>query len=288
MKYAFLALAAVLTALAVWAGDAETAAPPGLALWETAVSKKVESTPELMSLGKKIYAQRCALCHGKSGAGDGAASLLLDVAPRNFTTAVYKFKTTTPAQALASDRDIFRSITTGFPAHGMPAFSYLTATQRWALVHHVQKLTRDGLVASLKAIAEENDDDYDPAEAEEILKPAPEIEIPSEPKDVDLARGKALYVEQCAKCHGDTGKGDGPSVNEELKDNWGHIVRPRNMAAGRAYRKAGWRARDTVRMILLGIPGTPMPVIEIDVKTPEGRRDIWSLARFVETLEKKR
>jgi mono/diheme cytochrome c family protein len=37
---------------------------------------------------------------------------------------------------------------------------------------------------------------------------------PIPPDDNSIAAGKAVYIAQCLKCHGDTGKGDGPSAKD--------------------------------------------------------------------------
>jgi len=37
---------------------------------------------------------------------------------------------------------------------------------------------------------------------------------PIAPDDKSIAAGKAVYVAQCLKCHGDAGKGDGPSAKD--------------------------------------------------------------------------
>ncbi len=45
--------------------------------------------------GKTLYSQRCATCHGDTGAGDGpiAASLPPEQKPRNFQEGKYKYAT---------------------------------------------------------------------------------------------------------------------------------------------------------------------------------------------------
>jgi mono/diheme cytochrome c family protein len=37
---------------------------------------------------------------------------------------------------------------------------------------------------------------------------------PIEVNEVSLTKGKAVYVKECASCHGDKGKGDGPAVKD--------------------------------------------------------------------------
>ena len=68
--------------------------------------------------GKAVYDRRCALCHGVEGDGKGAAADLLDPRPRDFTTGVYKIRST--ANRVPSDQDLFRIITDGMPGTSMP------------------------------------------------------------------------------------------------------------------------------------------------------------------------
>jgi len=44
---------------------------------KTADLKPPPSTPKLIALGKQIYGQQCAACHGVGGRGDGEAAYLL-------------------------------------------------------------------------------------------------------------------------------------------------------------------------------------------------------------------
>ena len=80
--------------------------------------------------GKKIYTSVCAVCHGDSGKGNGAASVALDPHPANFLRIDIKQE---------SDGAIFWKLTEGRP----PMASYktlLTETQRWQLVTYIRKL----------------------------------------------------------------------------------------------------------------------------------------------------
>jgi len=54
----------------------------------------------LATLGARVYAQRCALCHGPSGKGDGPAAAGLSPRPRNHTDGAY-MNSRTDAQLLA-------------------------------------------------------------------------------------------------------------------------------------------------------------------------------------------
>jgi hypothetical protein len=42
-----------------------------------------------------------------------------------------------------------------------------------------------------------------------------------------------------------------------------------------------------VRVILTGIHGTPMPSFDWAATFPDGIKEIWDVARYVESLEKK-
>ena len=109
----------------------------------TAISKSAElkplpSSPKLISLGKQIYTQQCAACHGASGRGDGEAAYLLYPKPRDFVAAKYRLVSTW--ERVPTDQDLFDTITRGMPGSAMPSWGHLPAEQRWGLVHYVKSL----------------------------------------------------------------------------------------------------------------------------------------------------
>ncbi len=59
----------------------------------TAATSSEPSAADLEE-AKKIFGQRCAVCHGPTGAGDGAASSGLDPKPRNFTDPAWQTSVT--------------------------------------------------------------------------------------------------------------------------------------------------------------------------------------------------
>jgi len=61
---------------------------------------------------------------------------------------------------------------------------------------------------------------------------------------------------QCWSCHGNAGKGDGPSSNE-LVDDWESPIRPFDFTTG-AF-KFGDSPADVFRTFNTGLNGTPMP-----------------------------
>ncbi len=103
-----------------------------------------EKTEELVQTGKQLYNENaCWTCHGRDGSGDGpsAAGLKNDrghpVKPRDFTKGVYK--------AGGQPKDLYRTIVTGIPGTGMPAYASALSSEedRWALVYYVQSLSEE-------------------------------------------------------------------------------------------------------------------------------------------------
>jgi mono/diheme cytochrome c family protein len=74
---------------------------------------------------RPIYNDKCAVCHGQSGRGDGHDASLYDPRPTNFTDSQYL--------DLASDGELFYKMTEGH--RPMPSFKRrLSEEQRWQLV----------------------------------------------------------------------------------------------------------------------------------------------------------
>jgi len=207
--------------------------------------------------GKAVYDRKCVGCHGDKGDGKGPAGELLDPRPRDFTTGVYKIRST--LNRTPTDQDIFRIITNGMPGTSMPGWAGLPERERWNLVAYVKTFAGDK------------------------LKEAPKkAELP---KDVSasaasLARGKEMYEAiECHKCHGTEGRADGPS-RAELKDDWGHPVKPANLSKPWTFRGGRERTEVATRMAV-GVLGTPMPAFLDAVEKPE---DIWHVTNYVLSL----
>lgn len=81
--------------------------------------------------GAKVYADRCALCHGATGHGDGPASAALDPKPRNHTDGSYMNGRT--------DAELLDVIRNGKGA--MPAWKEVLSEQEIdAVLKHVRSL----------------------------------------------------------------------------------------------------------------------------------------------------
>src|SRR3990172_3899915 len=208
--------------------------------------------------GKAIYEQKCLLCHGEKGDGNGPAAPLLDPRPRDFTKGKYKIRTSASGR-LPTDADLFRIIAEGMPGTSMPGWKVLPEKDR-----------RD-LVAYLKTFAGD------------AFKEAPKVsDLPKEvaSSKESLARGKEMFEAiECNKCHGNAGRGDGPSA-PELKDDWGNPVRPANLTKSWAFRGGG-SPREVAARLVTGLMGTPMPSFIDSVEKPE---DVWHVANYVKSL----
>ena len=97
-----------------------------------ALEDRPSRTPSLAD-GERVYAERCARCHGGLGRGDGPAAKGLNPPPADLTAR-------TPTGPLPAD--YFRRVTYGTPGTAMPAFdSVLSAAQRWDVIAHVLTLS---------------------------------------------------------------------------------------------------------------------------------------------------
>ncbi len=258
-----MAMALVAAGCGASPGDWQDATP-GHLQWdavEVPESNAIpQATPELIAQGKRLYNVRCAVCHGHDLDGQGPAAQFMGVRPRDFTRGLFKFRSLATS-GLPSDEDLFRTITVGFPSHGMPSFSYLSAADRWSLVHFTK-------TASERFAQDVPRDPVDPG-------PAPE------PSEALLVDGRQAFEKaQCGMCHGVDGRGFGPSA-AELKDSWGDPIATLDLASPAIYYKRGAQADDVMDTLVSGIGGTPMPSYLDSGLTLD---ELWSLARYVESL----
>ena len=189
--------------------------------------------------GESVYARSCTACHGDLGDGKGQAAPYLDPRPRDFTSAMFKFRST-PSGELPSDADLLRVIENGIPGSQMPAWkNLLTVGERADVVAYIKTFATDfkeGAPASV---------------------PLPEAPAATENS---VREGKYVYMlMECWACHGAKGRADGQSA-KTLKDDAGLPIKPWNLT--REHFKAGNDPQTLYRTFSTGLNGTPMPAYD--------------------------
>ena len=213
--------------------------------------------------GEEIYAKRCILCHGEEGDADSPAYDRLNPPPRDFSEGLYKFKTTGFDDLVPNDGDLFRMIRDGMPGTAMPDWGDLLDEQdMWDLVAYIK--TFAGL---------------------EEEEPSQQVDYGSQVASSaeSIAAGKKLFLDRCAECHGDDGKG---GAVKKLKDDAGNRTWPRNLTKPWTFRASN-DPKDVYTRASVGIPGTQMP----SFADPKSKKKLsieerWHVANFVASLAK--
>jgi mono/diheme cytochrome c family protein len=203
--------------------------------------------------GRKIFASRCAICHGPDGRGNGPAAPSMIPRPRDFTLRLFKYKSTSSSEP-PTDDDLVRTVSQGLQASAMPAFQDLLSN---AEIHAV--------VGEVKRLAQFTDRNSDPVTA------APRVE----PDESSIRRGQALYVSLgCGTCHGADGRKGG--FQKDAKD---HPVPIRDLTAPWTFR-GGSQPEDVWRRLTTGLAGSSMPAYD-EAATPAQR---WDVVNYVTSI----
>ena len=209
--------------------------------------------------GKRLYLKYCSQCHGEKGDAEGYATPHLYPRPRNFTTGKFKVRTT-PNGALPTHQDIVNIIRRGMPYTSMPAWPTLSDQEVSDIAHFITSFSADF------------------SNKETVPQP---LTLPSAPATTSesIELGKKLYAETgCLKCHGNLGRGDGPSA-PTLTDELGQPIRAANLTQPWTFR-GGPSREDIFRTMTTGLNGTPMPSFT-DSLMPEQR---WAITDFIVSL----
>lgn len=217
---------------------------------------------------KGAYLQHCAACHGLTGRGDGPAAGQLYPRPRDFVQSPLRFASQAGGRE-ALIRGLERTIRDGVPRSPMPGWGGVLSEQMIAgLARYVLNLRSAGAPSMVP----------------------PPVDLGERPPFTPglISRGKELYVKiGCVTCHGESGHGDGEQAGT-LVDLQGRPVRPADLASGLF--KSGSQPEDQARVILHGVPGTPMISYEAVLvkETPDGGRDltdVWALVAYIRSLQ---
>ncbi len=239
--------------------------------------------PEMVAVGRDIFAMACVACHGTDGKGDGSVGPMLAPRrapqPRDFTQNDFKFRST-PSGRLPTTADLFRTVTEGVRSSGgpltfglrgyriMPGFRHMPEEQRLEVVEYVKSLNPE-FWAQLGTSR-----DVKPLET--VAPPPPPPLTPER-----VARGKQLYADAgCLACHGAGGRGDGESA-PTLKDNRDLPIAATDLTRPSRF-KNGARPQDVYRTLVTGLAGTPMPSYADSLEPDQA----WDLVYYVLSLSR--
>ncbi len=240
-------------------------ASPTQVTYAIAATSHPGASAQSEEFGRQTFARQCSACHGADGRGDGPAAYLLYPKPRDFKGGAYRFVSTW--ERVPTDDDLYLVISRGIPGSAMPSWAHLPESERWALVHYLRTLRHDGALVPESAPP--------PAAGQ----PGRGVVIPPPEPPFDAAaraRAQQLFTPMCAYCHGAEGHGDGP-LSETMRDDRGLAIRARDLHSGVFKRNPD--PASLFRVIVLGIPGSPMPgnpALYGD--------DAWHLAHYVLSL----
>ncbi|MCK6552470.1 cytochrome c, partial [Myxococcota bacterium] len=207
----------------------------------------------------RVFAARCAVCHGARGLVDGPLSRALLPTPRSFADPSFRVSAT-PQGRPSTDEEMFCAITRGVPGSIMMGWGHLSADDRWALVGFVQRLSphfaQEQHLATLRS--------------EE--RPAPTAAL--------LARGVLVYAELgCSACHDDEGRGRGPVARDTSRPvGWPadhpFALRPRTEP------QRSWGAHALHGALVDGLRTWPMP----SASQVSADEDLWALTLVLAAL----
>ncbi|VAX22738.1 hypothetical protein MNBD_NITROSPINAE02-1910 [hydrothermal vent metagenome] len=210
--------------------------------------------------GKSIYTDRCAICHGPKGDGKGEKAKDLIVQPRDFTFAVYKFRST-PSGSAPTDEDIYKTVSRGLHQTAMLPWIGLSATEKWQVTYYIKSFS----------------DFFDEGEELVTVKAPEKRESGAE----YVKKGELVYKNaKCGVCHGPDGRGDGEKA-DKLKDDWQRPIKPTDFR--RTILKRGLNIEEIYLTIATGLNGTPMP----SFSTALSPDDMLSVSYYIRSLAPK-
>jgi cbb3-type cytochrome c oxidase subunit III len=260
--YAMPSFAIQLTDAEIWQVVTylgKLSAPAAQAVEAAPREPKPDLDDALADEGKKLFGKKCVSCHGQNGKGNGRAAEYLARMPADLTKGSFKLRST-PKGELPTDEDLFRTVTVGMGVGGMPGFAKLPERDRWALVAYVKTLSRDFAAQRGKT--------------PEVLK----IGTPPPGGPVAVEAGRIAFKNAgCTKCHGESGRGDGPRAGKS--DDWKKPIAPPDFTQRFTF-IGGTEPTDVYRTMMTGISGTAMP--EGDELLDE--EDAWKVVYFILSL----
>src|SRR5204863_65667 len=228
-----------------------------------------ESTPAYTADGKRIYYQNCLPCHGDHLDGQGHYASGFNPLPANFQD--------NGTIAQLTESFVFWRVAKGGPGLPREGTPWNSAMPAWK--GRLSDAERRDVMAYLKTFSSFFTDTSQHVVA---LKFGNEPGGGSAPEA--LKAGRLFYDSiGCRKCHGDQGRGDGPSA-PTLKDDAGFPIYAADLHQSWRFR-GGASVADIYRRLRTGLDGTPMPSFSdlIDQKFLTDEQ-LWRLAQYVRSL----
>lgn len=98
----------------------------------------VEVSAQVLQHGERVYRQRCLICHGEGGAGDGPMGPKLSPKASDLRRGQYAHAP--DPNALPSDAYFHQLLTQGIPNTGMQAWD-MERDDRHAVIQHIKTLS---------------------------------------------------------------------------------------------------------------------------------------------------
>jgi len=252
----------------VWLATLLLSAYPAIRL--QALASPLESAQDTTA-GRAVYEKWCAGCHSETGAGDGPAAAYMLPRPRDFTGAIFKIRTTASGQ-LPTDADFMRAIDLGLPGTAMPEWkTRLTDRERRDVMAYIKTFSAFF------------------ADTSQRPTPLQFGKAPGGGTSAEALRiGRQFYDSlACRKCHGDRGRGDGPSA-PTLHDDADYPIFAADLTQSWRFRGGG-TVEDIYHRLRTGVDGTPMPsfsdLLDQKLLTEE---ELWRLAQYARGLSPER
>jgi len=231
------------------------------AVWAAVAAPAALSEPEKTAFasyaqGKLVFEQNCVVCHGPKGDGNGELAPTLMPRPRSFREGMFKFRTT-PFGKLPTEDDLRHTIRNGLSGTAMGMFGHLSEEELTSVIEYVKSFSRrwrrpENFAGPVK------------------LPPKPEWFADAAQVTAHADKGKTLFANTCASCHGASADGKGPAV-AALRDHMDQPARPSDLR--QPHLRCGDRPEDVYRVLSTGLNGTPMISFD-ETLTPEQRWDI--------------
>ena len=155
---------------------------------------RLSTNGEILEQGQNLFESDCATCHGEDGSGELLGSA-------DFTD-LRQMDNLAP-------RDLYLTVTQG--RGSMPAWqSVLGQDERWAVIDYLRTFSYDPVLETEVAIAGPT------ATSAEVVEASTCDAAQANPLDWEdagvIQEGQALYLVQCAMCHGPDGSGGLPQT----------------------------------------------------------------------------